>query len=68
MADDGGIVINTPQLLSRLSSLVACAAAHPELFGGAGALQLAHGKRKEGLLEEPFVVSFQVRAGGASRV
>ena len=63
MGDDGGVVIDTPQLYARLNALVACFASHGELFGNAGAVQLAHGKRREGGVEEPFVVSFQVRRG-----
>lgn len=64
MGDDGGgVVIDTPLLYERLNALVACFASHSEQFGSAGAVQLAHGKRKEGGTEEPFVVSFQVRRG-----
>ena len=56
MAD---VRIESNLLLTRLARLSAYVKKHPEM---GGALQMAHGKRKEDASgEDPYVVSLQVR-------
>ena len=66
MADD--IKIDAASVLRRLAALRRHLEANAPLYGGARALQLAHGKHSDegGDLAVPMVVSLQVRRGGAA--
>ena len=61
MAEVESVVkVDSSRLISRAAALGAHLAANPSLYSEAKAIQLVHGKRKEGTGEDLFVVSAQV--------
>ena len=61
MAEVENVVkVDSSRLISRSTALGAHIAANPSMYNDAKAVQLVHGKRKEGTGEDLFVVSAQV--------
>jgi hypothetical protein len=66
MSEEVTVKVDSARLLSRAAALGAHIVANSALYGGSQVLQLVHGKRKDAVGEDLFVVSAQVRRASAS--